>query len=165
MSTETDAIEQIANQEYKWGFVTDIEADAAPKGLSEGIIRFVGPAHQYLSKPCNPDELRNAIIRALALRDVLGNERLKQLATRIENLPTLPALQNRLPQELQKESPSLECVGEIISHDIALTAKILQLVNSAFFCRDQPINNPAATAEAFVLVAALQAANIPYILG
>ena len=41
MSTETDTIEQMANQEYKWGFVTDIEADAAPKGLSEGIIRFI----------------------------------------------------------------------------------------------------------------------------
>jgi Fe-S cluster assembly protein SufB len=41
MSTETDAIEELANQEYKWGFVTDIAADAAPKGLSEGIIRFI----------------------------------------------------------------------------------------------------------------------------
>ena len=41
MSTETNAIEQLANQEYKWGFVTDIEADAAPKGLSEGTIRFI----------------------------------------------------------------------------------------------------------------------------
>ena len=41
MSTETNAIQQLANQEYKWGFVTDIEADAAPKGLSEGIVRFI----------------------------------------------------------------------------------------------------------------------------
>jgi Fe-S cluster assembly protein SufB len=41
MSTETNAIEQLANQEYKWGFVTDIDADEAPKGLSEGIIRFI----------------------------------------------------------------------------------------------------------------------------
>ena len=41
MSTETNSIEQLATQEYKWGFVTDIEADAAPKGLSEGIIRFI----------------------------------------------------------------------------------------------------------------------------
>ncbi len=113
---------------------------------SEAIIRLVGPAHQYLSKPCNPDELRQAITRALALRDVLGNERLKQLATRIKNLPTLPALQNRLAEELEKESPSLECVGEIIAHDIALTAKVLQLVNSAFFCRAQPINNPVEAA-------------------
>jgi Fe-S cluster assembly protein SufB len=41
MSTETDDIQQLADQEYKWGFITDIEADAAPKGLSEGIVRFI----------------------------------------------------------------------------------------------------------------------------
>jgi Fe-S cluster assembly protein SufB len=41
MSTETNTIEEMANQEYKWGFVTDIEADAAPRGLSEGTIRFI----------------------------------------------------------------------------------------------------------------------------
>jgi Fe-S cluster assembly protein SufB len=41
MPTETDQIEQLANREYKWGFVTDIEADAAPPGLNEEIIRFI----------------------------------------------------------------------------------------------------------------------------
>lgn len=41
MSTETTTIEEIANREYKWGFVTDIEADAAPRGLNEDIIRFI----------------------------------------------------------------------------------------------------------------------------
>jgi Fe-S cluster assembly protein SufB len=46
MSTETDTIEQLANQEYKWGFVTDIEADAAPKGLSEGTVRFISAKKQ-----------------------------------------------------------------------------------------------------------------------
>jgi HD-like signal output (HDOD) protein len=113
---------------------------------SEAILRLVGPAHQYLSKPCNPDELRKAITRALALRDLLGNERLKELTTRIKNLPSLPALQNKLAVELEKNSPSVECIGEIISHDIAMTAKILQLVNSAFFGLAQPINNPVEAA-------------------
>ena len=41
MSTETNTIEQFANREYKWGFITDIEADSAPKGLNEEIIRFI----------------------------------------------------------------------------------------------------------------------------
>jgi HD-like signal output (HDOD) protein len=112
----------------------------------EAILRLVGPAHQYLSKPCDADELRKAITRALDLRDLLGNERLKQLATRIKNLPSLPALQKQLAEELQKNSPSMKCVGEIISHDIAMTAKILQLVNSAFFGLAQPINNPVEAA-------------------
>jgi HD-like signal output (HDOD) protein/CheY-like chemotaxis protein len=108
----------------------------------EAVLRLVGPAHQYLSKPCDADELRQAIARAFALRDLLGNERLKQLTTRIKNLPSLPALQDRLTEELRKDSPSVEAVGEIISRDIAMTAKILQLVNSAFFGLAQPINNP-----------------------
>jgi len=108
----------------------------------EAVLRLVGPAHQYLSKPCNADELRRAIVRAFALRDLLGNDRLKQLTTRIKNLPTLPAIQNQLEQELRKDSPSLERVGEIISRDIAMTAKILQLVNSAFFGLAQSIGNP-----------------------
>ncbi|MGB2867632.1 MAG: Fe-S cluster assembly protein SufB [Bacteroidota bacterium] len=41
MATETNTIEQLANREYKWGFVTDIEADTAPRGLSEDIVRFI----------------------------------------------------------------------------------------------------------------------------
>ncbi len=41
MSTETTTIEQLANREYKWGFVTDIESDTAPRGLNEEIIRFI----------------------------------------------------------------------------------------------------------------------------
>jgi Fe-S cluster assembly protein SufB len=41
MPTETGEIEQLANREYKWGFVTDIEADSAPPGLSEETIRFI----------------------------------------------------------------------------------------------------------------------------
>jgi Fe-S cluster assembly protein SufB len=41
MPTETTEIESLANQEYKWGFVTDVEADEAPIGLNEDIIRFI----------------------------------------------------------------------------------------------------------------------------
>ncbi len=41
MSTTAPSIEALANQEYKWGFVTEIEADAIPKGLSEGVIRLI----------------------------------------------------------------------------------------------------------------------------
>ena len=37
----SNTIEQIANQEYKYGFVTDIEADEAPPGLNEETVRFI----------------------------------------------------------------------------------------------------------------------------
>ncbi len=38
-TTENEKIEELANKEYKFGFVTDIEADTLPVGLSEDIIR------------------------------------------------------------------------------------------------------------------------------
>jgi Fe-S cluster assembly protein SufB len=41
MSTSTDVIEQLANTEYKYGFVTEIEQDIAPKGLNEDIVRLI----------------------------------------------------------------------------------------------------------------------------
>ena len=41
MSSSTEELEVLATQEYKYGFVTDIEADSAPPGLNEDIIRFI----------------------------------------------------------------------------------------------------------------------------
>ena len=46
MSDSTNTIETFANQEYKWGFVTDIEADAIPRGLSEDVIRLISAKKQ-----------------------------------------------------------------------------------------------------------------------
>ncbi len=41
MSTSTEVIEQLANTEYKYGFVTDVEQDIVPKGLSEDVVRLI----------------------------------------------------------------------------------------------------------------------------
>jgi Fe-S cluster assembly protein SufB len=41
MSTSTNAIEALANQEYKYGFVTEVDSDTIPRGLSEEIIRMI----------------------------------------------------------------------------------------------------------------------------
>jgi Fe-S cluster assembly protein SufB len=41
MGSSTNTIENFANQEYKWGFVTDIESEEIPRGLSEDVIRLI----------------------------------------------------------------------------------------------------------------------------
>jgi Fe-S cluster assembly protein SufB len=41
MSTSTQTIEQLTSREYKYGFVTAIEQDAAPRGLNENVIRLI----------------------------------------------------------------------------------------------------------------------------
>src|ERR687897_327306 len=41
MSTSTETIEQLATREYKYGFVTDVESETIPKGLSEDVVRLI----------------------------------------------------------------------------------------------------------------------------
>lgn len=45
-TTETQKIEELANKEYKFGFVTDIEADTIPKGLNEDVVRQLSAKKQ-----------------------------------------------------------------------------------------------------------------------
>ena len=41
MSDDLKLLDDVANSEYKWGFVSNIESDNAPKGLNEDIVRFI----------------------------------------------------------------------------------------------------------------------------
>src|SRR6186713_562810 len=41
MSDDQKILDEVTSSEYKWGFVSDIESDNAPKGLSESIVRFI----------------------------------------------------------------------------------------------------------------------------
>ena len=41
MTTATTEIQELANREYQWGFVTDVESDTVPRGLNEDIVRMI----------------------------------------------------------------------------------------------------------------------------
>src|SRR6185436_1481577 len=41
MKTETHTVEELANREYKYGFVTDVESEAVPAGLDEDRVRLI----------------------------------------------------------------------------------------------------------------------------
>ena len=41
MKSTTETIEQLAEREYEWGFVTDIESESLPPGLNEDVIRWI----------------------------------------------------------------------------------------------------------------------------
>lgn len=97
------------------------------------IMRSVGSSHQFLSKPCTPEALKSTIARACALRDLLVDESLQRLVTQLQTLPSLPSLYVEVLDELKSPTSSVTKVGNIIGRDIAMTAKILQLVNSSYF--------------------------------
>jgi len=99
----------------------------------ETVLRCVNPAHQFLSKPCEGEELKARLLRAFAVKDLLENGDLKDVVSRLDSLPSLPLLYLELTEELRSSEPSLPKVSRLISADMAMTAKVLQLVNSAFF--------------------------------
>ncbi len=104
-------------------------------------LRLVGTAHQYISKPCNLDDLECAIDQALDQREILTNESLKKLVSQMQSLPSIPSLYLELVEELQKDDPALDKMSEIISRDLGMCSKMLQLVNSAFFGLPRKIAN------------------------
>jgi HD-like signal output (HDOD) protein len=108
----------------------------------EMSLRSVGAAHQYLSKPCDADALKQTVARACAQRGLLADENLRRLVSRTGALPSLPSLYTELVGELQSEGVTVKRVGEIIAQDVGMTAKILQLVNSAFFGLGRPLTSP-----------------------
>jgi putative nucleotidyltransferase with HDIG domain len=112
----------------------------------EMILRSVRCAHQFLAKPCNMETIRFTVKRACKLQDLLRSETLRKLVAGIKKLPSLPRLYNLIVAEMQSEDASLKKVGQIISQDIAMSAKILQLVNSAFFGLPQKISDPQQAA-------------------
>ena len=123
---------------------------------SPGVMRFVLSGHvtdtqvmhstklvhQMIAKPCDVDHVFTIVERACRLRDQLTDPRLRQLITEIKNLPSVPSLYNQLIKELDSPNASTQSVGNIIAKDAAMTAKILQLVNSAFFGLSDNISSP-----------------------
>ncbi|MGD8524532.1 MAG: response regulator, partial [Desulfobacterales bacterium] len=108
----------------------------------EMILQTVRSAHQHLAKPCDADLLKSTLSQAFALRDILVDDNLQKLVSRIESLHSLPSLYLEIMEELHSANTSFQKVGKIIAKDVGMTAKILQMVNSAFFGLRRQIASP-----------------------
>lgn len=108
----------------------------------ETTFKSVQLAHQSLCKPCDADILKHTLNKLFGLRNLLEDESIKRIVSQTETLPSLPDIYTEVINELQALEPSVKKIGDIISTDLAMTAKILQVVNSAFFGLVRKINNP-----------------------
>jgi HD-like signal output (HDOD) protein len=97
------------------------------------IYQSIAATHQYLAKPCATEVLIAAVMRACALRELLGNDSLRRLVTGMQQIPSQPTLYAEIKKEAESKTASIGAIGAIISKDMGMTAKILQLVNSSFF--------------------------------
>jgi len=133
-----ELLEHVARQEPN--IVRVVLSGQATK---DAVYRAVNPMHQYLSKPCDISKLSSTLKKSLALRDMLQSPRLAGLVGRISKLPSTPEVYERLVDELSSEDSTASSIGEIVSKDPAMTAKILQVVNSAVFGLSRTISAPA----------------------
>lgn len=96
------------------------------------LIKDIGAIHQFLQKPCDPTVLQSAIRRAYGTRELIESPNLRRISAGVSSLPIVPENLRELLSALGEEA-SASTITEIIEHDMALTTKVLQLVNTSFF--------------------------------
>jgi len=99
----------------------------------EMVNQSIAPTHQYLTKPCDEALLVNALEQAMGARELVPNKTILDKIARVEHLPVLPDVYNRISAELAKGEPSPKLIGDIVARDVGMSANILKLVNSAYF--------------------------------
>lgn len=104
-------------------------------GLSDQkeIAECLGETHQFMAKPFDAKSLKGTLKRLCGLDAYLQDEKLRSLAAQLGTLPSFPSLYLDIMQELSVEDPSVENIANIIAQDPGMTAKMLQIANSAAF--------------------------------
>ena len=112
-------------------------------GYSEAALatRAVPVAHRFLAKPCNPLELQSTIERMCTLQDLMGSPEIRKTVGTLGELPSLSGTFTRLTNAVNDPNTLINQVAEIIEQDIAMSAKVLQLTNSAFFGLSQQVTS------------------------
>ena len=96
-------------------------------------VRNSTVAHQCLSKPLDPVTLTSAVRRACNLAERLSRPELRRLLGGIDTLPKAPHSFVAINAALAEPDACAASVAEVIEQDAGTSAKMLQLVNSAFF--------------------------------
>jgi len=109
----------------------------------QAILRTIGVVHRFIAKPSGPDQLKAVLENAAAIHTMLSDGAMKNLISEIGSLPSVPTVFARLQRLLVSDNTSVEEVAEVIEQDMAMSAKVLQLVNSAFFGLYQQVDRPA----------------------
>lgn len=110
---------------------------------SASYLRTIGPAHQFLSKPCDNETLISSIENALGLRQLLQSWELRKLVADSKSLASPPDTYMRLETAFSDPNYSLESISKIVESDIALTTEVLKLTNSSYFAITQQVTSIA----------------------
>ncbi|HEX7622183.1 MAG TPA: response regulator [Anaeromyxobacteraceae bacterium] len=98
----------------------------------DAVVRASSVAHQYLLKPCDTDTLCAAIDRALAIQALFTSEQLRRVVGGLGTLPAAPAIYAALTAALADPDVDIRELAAIVTRDMGLAVRMLQLVNSAY---------------------------------
>lgn len=107
----------------------------------EAIYQSAGLMHQFLLKPCDEKTLTAAVMSAMRRENSTTSENLQNLLTKIHRLPSMPTLYMELVKLIEDPEAGIDEIGAIISKDMAMTAMVLRLVNSAYFGLRHRVSN------------------------
>ncbi len=99
------------------------------------------PAHQVVARPVLPGKLRSAVERSLRVRELVQDETLAAVATSLGSLPAQPSTWVRLCELLDSDTATLKDAADLVERDVAVAAKVMQLVNSGMFARPRPVGS------------------------
>ena len=101
-------------------------------------------SHHFLQKPLDALTISSALTRADAINQYVRNDRIQSLVSRMRTLPSRPSLYLEVMRELRSPTASASTVGELVEKDLAISTKLIQVVNSAFYGLSQQVTDPAA---------------------
>ena len=101
-------------------------------------------ANHFLQKPLDALTIGSALSRADAINQFVRNDRIQSLVSRMRTLPSRPSLYLEVMRELRSPTASATTVGELVGKDLAISTKLIQVVNSAFYGLAQQVTDPAA---------------------
>jgi HD-like signal output (HDOD) protein len=105
------------------------------------VLRAVPFAHQFLPKPVDTDALHWTLLRACGLRRLLTNDAIRIAVGASNEMPAAPATYLRLRRLLRDPDAALSEVASVVERDVGISARILQLVSSAFFGMTRRVTN------------------------
>jgi HD-like signal output (HDOD) protein/CheY-like chemotaxis protein len=97
------------------------------------ITRTICTSHQFLDKPCNAERLTSTINQSLRLRNLISNEEIRVCLSGLNRLPCSLNTYKTFIAEISKANTTTASIASVIESDVALTAKVLKLVNSAYY--------------------------------
>jgi HD-like signal output (HDOD) protein/ActR/RegA family two-component response regulator len=106
------------------------------------VLRTALPlAHQFLAKPCDAALLRTTLVNACGLRSILGRPELRQLVGSSNELPSAPRTYVEISDALSNPRVGMRTIAEIVAKDIAISARVLQLISSGFYGLPRQVNS------------------------